>query len=91
MFKSYFHGGFDVCSTMRRRSITDSSVKINISPEESQPLVIPEIPTLEDDYKGFTTAPSNKLVEINQKVIFYHILPLLNQIRYALLNKYIFF
>ena len=48
---------------MRRRSITDSSVKINISPEESQPLVIPEIPTLEDDYKGFTTAPSNKLVE----------------------------
>jgi hypothetical protein len=26
-------------------------------------LVIPEIPTLEDDYKGFTAAPSNKLVE----------------------------
>lgn len=48
---------------MRRRSITDSSVKINISPEESQPLAIPEIPTLEDDYKDFTTAPSNKLVE----------------------------
>lgn len=47
---------------MRRRSITDASIKINISLEESQPLAIPEIPTLED-YKGATTAPSNKLVE----------------------------
>lgn len=43
--------------------MTDFSVKINISPEESQPLVIPEIPTLADDYKGVTPAPSDKLVE----------------------------